>query len=285
MNYLYSSRILIYVLSSTIILGFFWEYYYIFDLFSHFYLQLCIIIFLLCIWYIYRRYYLEIFIAILCCSYLGFHLMVADFSGFYDHTSELYPDIMFMNTEYLNTDIAPIIGYINTIKPKSIAMVELNAELFTHIKEEGNYKYSYYYPDFVYSFWFFTNDVVIEQHTYIYGDYPIWYFRTADRIYFVVHPLPPMSDKHYHLQKEFFKYLTHLIEWVDDFVLLWDLNSTPYSRVFQSFFGKYFYKTTYSWWVDTILSIPIDHIISDTYIRISAGTKLSSDHIAIFGRF
>jgi hypothetical protein len=141
-----------------------------------------------------------------------------------------------MNTEFLNSDIVRITDYIDRVRPQRLALVELNPELFESLKQQGKYQYAYYYPNFVHSFGFFTNDEVLEQRTYMSGDYPIGYFRTKDRDYFVVHPLPPFDPEMYSSQKKFFAAVVALVSNQEHFILVGDFNSTPYSRVFQSFF-------------------------------------------------
>lgn len=90
--------------------------------------------------------------ALTCGIFLLYHLVGADYSGLSPHDSLVKPDLMFMNTEFTNSDIARITDYIDRVQPKQIAMVELNPELFEKIKKQGKYAYGYYYPHFVFSF-------------------------------------------------------------------------------------------------------------------------------------
>ncbi len=86
------------------------------------------------LWYFYKRYWREVALSLLCLGFVGVHIWGANLAGLYDHESVKNPDLMFMNTEFMNTDIDPIVDYINTIEPKRIALVELNAQLFEQIK-------------------------------------------------------------------------------------------------------------------------------------------------------
>lgn len=276
----------IYLLLIIVFLSFFWNYFFFFDLFSHFYLQLFVISVAFLIYNFFQRNKIETIISILLWLFLFLNISRADFSSIYRDNIIKYPDLFFMNTEFLNNDINEITDYINEINPKRIAMVELNKELFEKIKNKNKFKYSYYFPKYVYSFGFFTNDEVLEQRTYFSQSYPIWYFRTKNISYYIVHPLPPISRNYYNLQKMFFNDLVELLKKEkNEFVLVWDLNSSFYSSVFQFYFGNYFYKPVYSWSVDSILTIPIDYAISNTNLKVYPWSKLSSDHIPLLIKF
>lgn len=99
-----------------------------------------------------------------------------------------------MNTEFQNTNIDTVSEYIKVTQPKQIALLELSEELFEKIKKEQKFSYSYYYPNDAFSFGFFTNEKVLDQKTYFNEGYPIGYFKTATKSFFIIHSLPPMSD-------------------------------------------------------------------------------------------
>lgn len=278
-------KFVIYCLLFFVVSGFLWNYYYLFDLFSHFYLQFFVVCCIFLIWYICKKLWLEVALSVILWAFLLYHLIPCDFTGIYRQNVVPQPDLFYMNSEYMNSGTQEIVNYILEIQPKQIALVELNQELFDQVKEAGGYSYSYYYPDAVFSFGFFTNEEVLEQRTYMSWRYPIWYFRTKEKSYYVVHPLPPMSEELYEAQKTFFKYVTELVANQQDFIVVGDYNSTPFSRVFQTYFGKYYYQSVYSWWVWTPLTIPIDHAISDKNLTIQAGSRLTSDHIPLLITF
>ncbi len=285
MNIKITTKAYIFVLIFFVVSGFFWNYYYLFDLFSHFYLQLFVATCVLLIWYIWRRYWISSLLTLFLWLFLFLELSGSDFSGIYADSIIKNPDMFYMNAEYINNDITRITDYIRQVQPKQIAMVELNKELFEKVKKEWWFKYSYYYPNNVFSFGFFTNEEVLEQKTSFSGPYPIGYFRTKNKDYYIVHPLPPFTNEMYNLQKTFFTDTEKLIGNNNNFVLIGDFNSSTYSWVFKSHFWKYVYEPIYSWWVNTPLTIPIDYAISNKKLDIHPGAKLSSDHIPLLINF
>ncbi len=267
-------------------LGFFGNYFYLFDLFSHFYLQLFVVNCIFLIWYIWLKNWFSSIVSLLLGLFLFVQLANADFSGIYSIKNiTRNPDIFYMNTEFLNADISKITDYIDKVQPKQIALVELNKELFENIKNDGKFKYSYYFPGLVFSFGFFTNEEVLDQKTYFSWWYPIGYFRTNKYSYYIIHPLPPFNNEQYQLQKNYFNFVSELIKHEKNFVLVGDFNSSNYSQVYKSYFWEYTDNPIYSWWVDTILTIPIDHAISNKPLEVMPGIKLSSDHIPLLIKF
>lgn len=227
---------LIYLIISTELLGYLGNYYFLFDLFSHFQLQIfatCLVLLVYCFITQSKR---RILAAAAVTLFVGIRIFGADFSGIYGPKPVANPDVYYMNSEFMNSDIDPIMNDIHSANPKHIALVELNESLFQKIKDQGKFKYSYYFPYNVLSFGFFTNDEVLEQETYFIGEYPVGYFRTAERSYFVVHPLPPMTPESYRAQKDFFQTISERVVQEEHFLLVGDFNSSPYSRVFQKYF-------------------------------------------------
>ncbi|HRI35737.1 MAG TPA: hypothetical protein PK765_01365 [bacterium] len=190
-------------------------------------------------------------------------------------------DVFFMNSEYLNTDTEPIAEAIAKSNTDIVALVELNSRLSEQIRTSGRYPYAYYYPDLVFSFGFFSREPILEQQTYFVGRYPIGVFRTTERTYYVVHPLPPFGTAAWERQREFFSTLSALIGRTPNFLVLGDFNSTIYSSLFRAYFEPYFHRSVYSWGTDGPLAIPIDHALSDTAIALRSGPKLSSDHVPL----
>lgn len=248
---------------SAVIIGWFGSFHYVADLFSHFYLQYAVALCLALPWYAYRRFKKEAAMAAVGIAYFAYFLAGADFSGFGNPAPRAGADLLYMNSEYMNSDVGPILDYVRATDPETVAMVELNEELAEKLRKDFGFEYAFYYPKRVLSFGFFTHEKVLEQELFFIGQYPVGRFRTENRDYYIVHPLPPMSPELYSAQKEFFERIAERVSGKTDFVIVGDFNSTPFSRVFQSSFGRFSDVTAYSWGTRSIFAIPIDHAFTD----------------------
>lgn len=255
-------RFVVYAAYGAVMLGWFGNWHYVPDLFSHFYLQYAVALGLAVPWYAYRKFKREAALAVFEIAYLAPFLVGADFSGFSKSAPRSGADLLYMNSEYQNRDLAPILDYVRATAPETVAMVELNEELAEKLRKDFGFEYAFHYPKKVLSFGFFTHEKVLEQELFFIGQYPVGRFRTESREYYVVHPLPPMSDELHSAQKSFFEEMAGRVRGKTDFVIVGDFNSTPYSEVFHSNFGEYQSVTAYSWGTDSILSIPIDNVIT-----------------------
>lgn len=271
-------RFVVYGTYLATLFGWFGNFYYVFDLFSHFYLQYAVSLSVILPWYAYRKFRREAVMAAVGIAYFAFFLAGADFSGFGHPVPKTGSDLLYMNSEFMNADTAPIADYVKSVNPKTVAMVELNADLAEKLRKDFGFEYAFYYPNRVLSFGFFTHEKVLEQKLFFIGQYPVGYFRTEAREYYVVHPLPPMDAELYDAQKRFFSEISEKVEGKSDFVIVGDFNSTPFSRVFQKYFGNLSDRTVYSWGTDSVLTIPIDHALSVVPADVRPGPKLTSDH-------
>ena len=52
-----------------------------------------------------------------------------------------------MNAFFWNSEDDKIVENVESVRPKSLAMVEINNELFNKIKNTKLFAYSFYYPD------------------------------------------------------------------------------------------------------------------------------------------
>jgi endonuclease/exonuclease/phosphatase (EEP) superfamily protein YafD len=280
MKFFRSSSLPIAGIAYLVTLGFLGEYYYLFDLFSHFALQYAVAALILALIVAICRRWREVSVALAVAVFAGWRLVGADFSAILGTAdADARAEVFYMNSEYLNTDIDPIVRAVERSDADIVALVELNADLYERIRATGEYQYSFYYPDLVFSFGFFSREPVLEQRTVMVGRYPIGYFRTAERTYYVVHPLPPMDAETARLQHEFFGKLEDMMTAEKgDFLVVGDFNSTISSPVFRKHFAPYFHRSVYSWGVSTPLAIPIDHALSRQPLQVRAGPRLSSDH-------
>lgn len=192
---------------------------------------------------------------------------------------------MYENTYFWNNNEDDIAEYVKTKKPKILAFVEPNRELFEKVKALNIFKFTFYRWAWPKSIAFFSNEEFIKNDIVIKWDYPIWIFEFKDFDFILVHPYPPFDTEAYNKQKDFFKEVKKIIDEKNQkwrkFLLVWDFNSSVYSRVFQSNFSEYQYHPIYSRSTDGILTIPIDYAISNRDIEVLPGSKLSSDHIPL----
>lgn len=104
--------------------------------------------------------------AVVGIAYFAYFLAGADFSGFGNPAPRTGTDLLYMNSEYMNSDTAPILDYVKASNPKTVAMVELNEELAEKLRKDFGFEYAFYWPKKVLSFGFFTHEKVLEQELF-----------------------------------------------------------------------------------------------------------------------
>ena len=159
-------RFVVYGTYCAVIYGWLGSFDYAADLFSHFYLQYAVALCLALPWYAYRRFRKEAAMALVGIAYFAYFLAGADFSGFGNPPPRPGADLLYMNSEYMNADIGPILDYVRETNPKTVAMVELNGELAEKLRKDFGFEYAFYYPKMVLSFGFFTHEKVLEQELF-----------------------------------------------------------------------------------------------------------------------
>lgn len=254
------------------------DLFFVFDLFSHFQLQYVVLI--LCISGIalctkkYTASVIGFMYSAVVISMVLFPLKVG--SSMHED-----PDIFFMNTLFSNTSTESIYDYIQRIDASTVAFVEINKELQRSL--ESLYGEAIVYHDEeALSCAIFSKEKALKGFIDSKGGYPVCIAEFETYTLFVAHPYPPFSPSLYEKQKKYFEYIhTLLLKSVQegkDFVLVGDLNSTPFSALFRKFFSEYSTHKLYSWNNPHILMIPIDHAFSNRFIRVSLSPRLSSDH-------
>lgn len=174
-------------------------------------------------------------------------------------------DYYYLNSNYNIDSPESIAENIKKYNPKYVAIVELNKNLHDEIKRELGYENVVYYSDWISSFWFFTNEVIEKQEIHNLT-FPVWEIKVEDTSLFIVHPFPPINSELASIQKLHFSEIKALFNENEDKnkMILWDLNSSFYSRVFQKYFWELHYKPIYSWWNTWILRMPIDYALWNT---------------------
>lgn len=269
-------RTLIIIWYSIIFLSFFWNYIFIFDLFSHFYLQYFFIWIIILIFGIFLKDKISIIACILLLIFLWININKSEII----HKEISFPiDYYYLNANYYINKPKEIVNNIKKYNPKYVIIVELNKELKELIIKELKFKNNIYYDNWFSSFWFFTNEIIENQKIHNLT-YPVWEFKTINWTIFVIHPFPPLNQEFSILQKKNFMEIKNLFENTIDEnkMIIWDYNSSYYSMKFKKYFWEYYHKPIYSWW-NIILKIPIDYAIwNKDYFYVYSNNLRISDH-------
>lgn len=248
----------------VIFLSLLWNYHFIFDLLSHFYLQYLILWVLILIISVLYKDKISIFWAIIWILFLSSEV----------YNSQVFlkkppkkADIFYINAFYYNEkETNQIIGEIKKYNPEILAIVELNKKLHKDILSRLNFKDYFYHEEWVLSFWIYSKKDIQNKEN-IQLDYPLWKAKIGDIEIFLIHPLPPLTKDFYDKQKSFFAEVKEEFDKSknDKKIIIWDLNSSVYSRVFQQYFWDLYYSVIYSRGRWSVLSIPIDYAMSDKH--------------------
>ncbi|MEF2174889.1 MAG: hypothetical protein V3575_00330 [Candidatus Absconditabacteria bacterium] len=185
-----------------------------------------------------------------------------------------------MNTNYFVKNNHIISEYILENEYKVVALVEPNAQIIDKLKLK-------YGEPKIYLDKGALSCAVFSQEASSYGQvldlvYPVCFVPFKDYNLYVIHPLPPMSQANFQLQKDFFQDLSILLDNDNKnsrkFVLVGDFNSSYYSSTFRKHFKQYFRTNNYSRYGLPILTIPIDHGLANFPIKTYLGRKFTSDH-------
>lgn len=260
-----------------------WNFYWFFDLLSHFLLQYLVVTFLatILLWFLKEK---SAILWLILATILALHIFPAYLPNSEKKIQNI--DYYFMNTLVVNKKTAPIINDISEKKPKIIALVEANEKIVDEIKNRWNYKYSFYEKQWTFSIAIFSIYKIEKAKIIKIKWIPFFRWEINWKKTYIIHPIPPISKEKYEAQKEYFKTISNDLKAVKDkdFILLWDFNSTPFSKVFQKYFWDYKYNKIYSWSTDTVLSIPIDNIVSNFKIDVYPWKKLTSDHKPLYAK-
>lgn len=267
-----------------IILWFLGNFFYFFDLMSHFYLQylflgIIIFIFSICI-----KDKVSTIACTLMLLFLWFNVLQ---TTIVNDKFIWKADCYYLNANYNINSPDEIIKNIREHDPKYIIIVELNQELHDAIKEEFQFNNIVYHSNNISSFGFFTNEVIEKQDIHQLT-YPIWEIKTIDWTIFIIHPFPPINGELATMQKQNFEEVKNLFNKNKDTkkMIIWDLNSSYYSLVFKKYFWKLHYTPIYSWWTNWFLRLPIDYAIWNIdYFDVNGIDLDVSDHSPLLINF
>jgi len=257
-NYLYILTILWYVVVWMTLV---WEYFFFFDLFSHFYLQLwCISGIIFCIALLSKQVKNSILVGIL---FLFFWYQIVPVI-IYPNIDIQEVDLYYINANYNAQNSVEIINDIKKYNPKYIAVVELNNDLKQWIQKVLWMKTILYHESWVGSYWVFTNQDNI-SHIHHQGIYPFGEFIVPEWTIFLIHPFPPINSDLSYKQKINFREIRMQYDnsVSENKFIVWDFNSSVYSKVFQDNFRDLETRVQYTWNRWSLLSIPIDYILGN----------------------
>lgn len=267
-----------------LIAGLFWRFFYFFELFSHFYLQYFVWVTILLIIWSFLKDKVSIIISIIILLYLGYFVNQATIFQ-KDITTEV--DLYYLNAHYFTDKPNEIIQDIKKYNPKHLAIVELNTNLYNSIKNELNYKDEAYFNSWLWSFWFFTSEEILDYKAH-YLSYPIWEIKIKEADILLVHPLPWLTKELFAKQKNNFQEIRDLFNKNDNpkKIIIWDFNSTFYSNTFKSYFWDLYYKPIYSRNIKWILRLPIDYAIwNEDFYTVHRSNLWVSDHTPLLINF
>lgn len=198
-------------------------------------------------------------------------------------------DIYYINLNYFNEDTDQIIKQITELKAETVVIVELNESLNDKLHEM--YANRITHTDAASSCGIYSNQSFIGE-IIVNTKYPICTAEFAEYTLFAVHPFPPLSGELWAKQRSHFSEIQKLLEnesphfinrTVKDVVVVGDFNSTIYSPIFRKPLGEYHKTNIYSWNTNSILSIPIDHALSNSLeLTIHKLPTVSSDHNGLY---
>ena len=261
----------------VIFLWFFWNFFYFFDLMSHFYLQYFVVWTLFFGLSILIKDKVSITACVLMLIFLWFNLQKTTIVNWIISKES---DYYYLNANYYINSPDEIIENIKEYNPNTVIIVELNKDLHDKIKKELKFNNVVYHSQWPSSFWLFTN-IEIEKEIIHKLTYPIWEIKTKYSTFFIVHPFPPFTNEMYSKQNKNFEEVINLFNHNTEKrkMIVWDFNSTFYSQVFKKYFWKLYYKPIYSRWNKWLLRIPIDYAIWNTdFFHVNWIDSNISDH-------
>lgn len=270
-----------FILGAYAIIGlwlFFWDVFFLFDLFSHFYFLYCTIGFFIVSFSIFSKDTISIISSLVLFSFLVFQISKADVFVKEYHWEA---DIFYLNSHFFVDQPDLILSEIKKRKAKYVMIVELNESLHQKLKSE--YKNFVYHPNRALSLWFYTNEAIFDSTLHELS-YPVLEFQTEMFSGLLIHPLPPFNTRLSKKQQANFAEIQELFQNIEapKKMIIWDFNSTFFSKVFKEHFGEYHYQPIYSRWGSWPLRMPIDYALGNSHFFDTHSTNFTvSDHLPL----
>jgi len=270
---------------------FYWYKIWYIDIFSHFLLQIIVILSFIFFYSLYHhnttKGFKLYFLFIL--SFLSFfvfsNVSFTDVKSYTGNNKIYYNNIFWVKTK---ENINLIINQIKEKKPELVLIVEKSyefedeliknnwkviggnrqTECNAYTKKENLKKIKY--------------SKIITTKSW----FKICNFKYNEKEIYLIHPHSPISKKSFDRQISFFKELSEITKNKKFFLIIWDFNSTIYNKNFRNYFKEFFNVSYYSWHSSNLffklfLTLPIDHAISNLELTIHPQEYTNSDHRAM----
>lgn len=193
-------------------------------------------------------------------------------------------DIYYLNMNIHNSEEKIIINQIEQTNAQTVAIVELTTDMSQSLQQDYPYFITTNKPTDSDNCGIFSKIKPIQTNIYKLS-YNICTAQFSNYTLIAVHPLPPLNSNSWELQKKHFKEINKLYSQLKNEgqnpIIVGDFNSTVYSPIYKSQFGKFNEKVRYTWNKSSILTLPIDHVLSELDLKILLLNQLSSDHTAL----
>lgn len=192
-------------------------------------------------------------------------------------------EVFFLNAQYDLKDSSLILETITELNPKTVSIVESNPELVNEVSRVLgepilNHR-AYASSCTVFSGDHVSTEVIGKTHL------PICVVKFDEYTLITIHAHRPIEQKVLEENIEFFDQIHEMIQKLENdnekFLLVGDFNSTIYSAYFRERFEKYFIKNLYTWKTNSLISLPIDHALSNIDVEISKTGNVGSDHVGV----
>ncbi len=252
------------------------------DLFSHFQLQYQVTLLLISLISIVQCRSLKApILALIYCIAIFITFGQHDLLEEYDNT--VNSEVIFWNTNYFHYDQLDKAKYLSEHQDSIIALTESNEVLVDELVSRGFTNQLSYY-DKGYSCAILSQQP--PKETQIINEiYPICIASYEDFELIIAHPTPPYTPKSREDQIDYFAQINKLInQYIKDsknYLLVADLNSTPYSQTYRKYFNFDKSEALSSWHHKSIFQLPLDHAFSNLDIKVTKDVVEYSDHLPL----
>lgn len=258
------------------------EYIFYAQLFAHFQLQYAIVLLICSVLLLVSRQY---FLAGMSIAY------VILLYCFFLHPLEIFPhtpkkvDVFFMNVYgKKNTEMRPIVDYIQKHNPPVVAIVEANDDIIHPLtKLYGPPHISETYEHFHCVVFSIRKVVRAESVTGFHT--PVCVVEFSDYTLMVIHTHSPLIPSVWKKNQDDLyaigKFIHEFEKKNTQYLVVGDFNSSPYSYPFRKVLGGYVKKNVYTWQPGKILTLPLDYALSNMSVRYHRTPEFTSDHAGL----
>ena len=189
-------------------------------------------------------------------------------------------DIYYINMNYFNRDITPIINSLEKSESETVVITELTSGMSSELKEL--YNYSVIHTERAFSCGIFSQEKPLSSIIHHFT-YPTCLAEFKSFTIITVHPYPPFNKSQWESQKIYFEEVRKVYNQYQKAgknpILIGDFNSSNFSPVFKKYFGDIRgANTNYTWSTNSILALPLDHALGNKVESVSVAPLVSSDH-------